>query len=92
MSDGTSDGTSDGMSKYMTNGMVSERCKSDTTQTCQIFAAHLRDTKIMSETESSKISQTAMDEWRVTHTSEKVEMNAWNDMRFKNLIIKKKWK
>ena len=83
---------SDGMSDGISNGMGSETWKSDTSQTCQIFAAHLRDTKIMSEPESSKISQTAMDEWRVTHTSEKVEMNAWNDMNFKNLIIKKKWK
>ncbi len=63
---------SDGMSDGISNGMGSETWKSDTSQTCKIFVAHFRDTKLMSVPESSKIAQTARDKSRVTQTSEMV--------------------
>ena len=56
--------------------MLIYTCKSDDSQTCQNFEAHLRDTKIMSAPESSKILHTEIDESRVMHTSEMVEMDA----------------
>ena len=66
-----SDGTSNGMS----NGMLSETYKSEDSQSCQNFEAHLRDTKIMSALESSKISHSEIDESRVMHTSDMVGMD-----------------
>ena len=41
MSDGTSDDISDCTSDGMSNGMLIQTCKSDESQTCQNFEAHL---------------------------------------------------